>query len=330
MHCFVRRSILSALLLIAASASASIAPDDPLMKAMEAELGRSFRRLKTAGGAPLYFLAYRVYDTEQTTVSATNGALDGYGTGRRYRSLDVEVRVGSAALDNTHRIRKRYPDFDPEGYRGSSPHPVPLENDEGALRAALWAATDAELKRAQKKLTEVKANKSVLAEEEDHSGDFSVAKPAVHYGKKREMSVDRAAWEKRAREVSAVFRGEQAVQNGSFYFSAARVQRTYANSEGTRIQDDSVQYRITLSANGISDDGMTHWLYDDFEVPSADLLPSDRELAERARKLAAAIRSLRVAPLAEPFAGPAILSPRAANVFFHEIFGHRVEGHRQK
>jgi predicted Zn-dependent protease len=32
----------------------------------------------------------------------------------------------------------------------------------------------------------------------------------------------------------------------------------------------------------------------------------------------------------EPFVGPAILSGRAAGVFFHEIFGHRVEGHRQK
>ena len=28
--------------------------------------------------------------------------------------------------------------------------------------------------------------------------------------------------------------------------------------------------------------------------------------------------------------GPAILSGRAAGVFFHEIFGHRIEGHRQK
>ncbi len=36
------------------------------------------------------------------------------------------------------------------------------------------------------------------------------------------------------------------------------------------------------------------------------------------------------APIVEPFVGPAILSGRAAGVFFHEIFGHRVEGHRQK
>ena len=39
---------------------------------------------------------------------------------------------------------------------------------------------------------------------------------------------------------------------------------------------------------------------------------------------------LRKAPLVEPFSGPAILSGRAAGVFFHEIFGHRVEGNRQR
>ena len=38
----------------------------------------------------------------------------------------------------------------------------------------------------------------------------------------------------------------------------------------------------------------------------------------------------RRAPPAEPYIGPAILEGKAAGVFFHEIFGHRVEGHRQK
>jgi predicted Zn-dependent protease len=32
----------------------------------------------------------------------------------------------------------------------------------------------------------------------------------------------------------------------------------------------------------------------------------------------------------DPYTGPAILSGRAAGVFFHEIFGHRIEGHRTK
>ncbi len=42
------------------------------------------------------------------------------------------------------------------------------------------------------------------------------------------------------------------------------------------------------------------------------------------------MKALREAPLAEPFDGPALLSGRAAAVFFHEVLGHRLEGHRQR
>ena len=41
------------------------------------------------------------------------------------------------------------------------------------------------------------------------------------------------------------------------------------------------------------------------------------------------LKALRNAPVAEPYAGPALLSGRAAAVFFHEVLGHRLEGHRQ-
>ena len=40
--------------------------------------------------------------------------------------------------------------------------------------------------------------------------------------------------------------------------------------------------------------------------------------------------ALRTAPVIDPYTGPAILSGRASGVFFHEIFGHRIEGQRQK
>jgi TldD protein len=42
------------------------------------------------------------------------------------------------------------------------------------------------------------------------------------------------------------------------------------------------------------------------------------------------LTALKNAPVAEPYSGPALLSGKAAGVFFHEIFGHRVEGQRLK
>jgi predicted Zn-dependent protease len=51
---------------------------------------------------------------------------------------------------------------------------------------------------------------------------------------------------------------------------------------------------------------------------------------QAAREMSQMLSDLKNAPVAESFTGPAILSPEAAGVFFHEIFGHRVEGSRLK
>src|SRR6202012_4363648 len=59
-------------------------------------------------------------------------------------------------------------------------------------------------------------------------------------------------------------------------------------------------------------------------------LPSEKEIAAKEEKMASDLKALRAAPLAEPFDGPALLSGRAAAVFFHEVLGHRLEGHRQR
>src|SRR6185369_6838819 len=59
-------------------------------------------------------------------------------------------------------------------------------------------------------------------------------------------------------------------------------------------------------------------------------LPSEEKVREAFQKVIDRVLALRAAPLVEPFNGPAILLNRASGVFFHEIFGHRIEGHRQK
>ncbi|MBV8728859.1 MAG: peptidase U62, partial [Acidobacteriia bacterium] len=58
--------------------------------------------------------------------------------------------------------------------------------------------------------------------------------------------------------------------------------------------------------------------------------PKDDALLAAVDRVAKNLEALLRAPEAEPFVGPAIFSGRAAAVFFHEIFGHRIEGHRQK
>src|SRR5262245_32804457 len=119
-----------------------------MMKALQAELDRAFAKLKGAGDSPVYYLCYRVYETESVNISATYGAIDGIRRGDRSRDLDVELRVGTPKLDNTHKLRDA--GWDPSDSYGGGFSPMPLEDDEASIRNALWLATDAEFKSAQK------------------------------------------------------------------------------------------------------------------------------------------------------------------------------------
>jgi predicted Zn-dependent protease len=71
-------------------------------------------------------------------------------------------------------------------------------------------------------------------------------------------------------------------------------------------------------------------LYTSYFDTSPDGLPDEGQLMAEVNSMIALLSQLRNAPLVDPYSGPAILSGRAAGVFFHEIFGHRVEANRQR
>ena len=88
--------------------------------------------------------------------------------------------------------------------------------------------------------------------------------------------------------------------------------------------------RLVIQAETQADDGMDLLRVETFQAETLGHLPGEAEIAARVDKIAADLKALRVAPLAEPYDGPALLSGRAAAVFFHEVLGHRLEGHRQR
>ena len=77
-------------------------------------------------------------------------------------------------------------------------------------------------------------------------------------------------------------------------------------------------------------DGEELFLYRLFDAHDLSGLPDDTEIETSIDVLAAQLMTLSEAPFVEAYTGPAILSGRAAGVYFHETLGHRLEGHRQK
>jgi len=296
-----------------------------LLKAMEEELERSMEGLAEKGNPPPYFISYYVTETQTAGVTASYGALRWSSTDRS-RLLDVEVRVGDYTLDNTHRLRGVY-DF---MSRFPRPASISIEDDMDAIKSALWLETDKRYKAAMERLIQVKTQKTVKVEEEDVSADFSHETPERFIASISNITLDMAGWEKKLKELSALFNAYPKIYESSITLSAEAANKYLVNSEGTSIQHGATQWRLGVIARTKAEDGMDLYRYESFDAHTLDGLPDRETIRQTIEVIAKDVLALREAPVIEPYTGPAILTGRAAGVFFHEIFGHRIEGHRQK
>ncbi len=302
-------------------------PPSPVLTALQSELERAQKAL-AAQDPPPYFLGYTVTDVESVEVSASNGSLESV-TRNRTRWLDVSVRVGSYELDNTHRVpgETALPIF-------RLPSRGPLESDLPALRRALWRATDRAYKEAARQYLRVRTAKDVRVAEEDTSPDFARTGPYVFdeppaaLGSEIERQMEE--WKNRVRDYSEEFRRRRHILNSRITLVATATTRYIVTTDGIRAAHGRTLYRLGLLAESKADDGMDLNRYESFEARAAGGLPPPEKVRARITAMAADLEALRKAPVLEPYSGPAILSGRAAAVFFHEALGHRVEGHRQR
>jgi len=270
---------------------------------------------------PPYYLSYSVSDASGVSIRAEYGAL-AESTASRVRVADVQVRLGSPALDNTHGAHRA---------TAVNTMQLPLADDREALARSLWLATNTGYGTALENYLRVKTEAEVRAKEEDTSPDFSQEVPETHIGKQAApVAVDRALWERRIRALSQVFREFPDVYQNAVIMTAQSETDYFASSEGSRVVTPHEQARIVVVAATRAEDGMELYREQTFEAETVAGLPPQAELEAAMRELGKSLEELRIAPVTEPFDGPAILSGRAAAVFFHEVLGHRLEGQRQR
>jgi TldD protein len=319
---YFRFVLCSALLLCGIPLAALSSPPRPdvLLQTMQRELQRATASLAKSDPAP-YYLSYVVSDGGATTIAGSDGGLLTSASVHR-RQADVMMRVGSPALDNTHSQGR------PSGITSGA---LPLRDDPDSIARVLWLLTDREYEQASATFLRVKTNQAVQSAEEDKSPDFSQESPHNFEGASSPVAArDLKSWEDRVRRISAEFLKYPDVYS-SFVILQDGGSRSYlATSEGTTLEQSSATTRLVIEAGSRADDGMELLRVETFQAPSLDQLPSESELLEKADKVSADLKALRSAPSAEPYVGPALLSGRAAAVFFHEVLGHRLEGHRQR
>ena len=324
------------------SKAANGVPEPVLIDAMQAELHRAMQALgasivpasalETTGPAPSgakpaagqpkpYFLSYSVADAETLNITAQFGAIDQSSTNHT-RTADVQVRLGSPALDNTHGTHRT---------SALTTLPLPLTDDRAAIERSLWYATNRGYGKALDALEKVKTEQQVRAKEEDNSADFSEEKPRSEVlPPSPALSVDKTMWEARLREITAVFRAHPQILYDMAILQASHETDYFVSSEGAKVASPNQVARLIVLARTRAADGMDLFRAETFEADATGRLPGQKAVLAKTEAMAKNLDDLRVAPITEPYDGPAILSGRAAAVFFHEVLGHRLEGQRQR
>jgi TldD protein len=300
--------------------SSKAGSDPVLMKSLQQELDRAMTSLGKAEPAP-YYISYSAADQSGNILAASNGAIVAQ-LNRHERSVDISVRVGSRELGNTHGEHR---------FNAVTTASLPVEDRPDAIARVLWLNTDRMYKRAAQTYLEVKTNTKVRAQEEDSSADFSQEKPQVYNGKAvAPPQFDEKQWQERLRRYSAIFAKYPEIENSTVMLVVQNSTHYFVSSEGSRIAESQALIRVLALGSTRADDGMELARSETFDASSFDKLASEQVMTAKIEKIARDLRDLKKAPIVEPFNGPALLSGRAAAVFFHEVVGHRLEGQRQR
>jgi len=300
--------------------AAAGANDPVLLQTLQQELDRAMTSLGKADPAP-YFISYAGNEEFSSIIMASSGSLIA-DIKRHERTVDVSVRVGSRDLDNTHGENR---------FNAVTTASLPLEDKPDAIARVLWINTDRMYKKAAQGFLEVKTNTKVRADEEDSSPDFSSEKPQVYIGQEiPPPKFDQHDWEDRIRRLSAIFKKYPDIESSTVVLLVQDATRYFVSSEGSRLVDSRPLIRVLALASTRSVDGMELARSETFDASTFDKLAPEQTIAAKIDKIAQDLQKLKKAPVVEPFNGPALLSGRAAAVFFHEVVGHRLEGQRQR
>ena len=325
----MKRKILLIMLLFAVFATTAFSRDeDKLVGILKSEINRNFAVLKEQP-VPAYYIACRVHDVRSYEIATSFGSTI-YNVPFSRRSWNVDVRVGDYVMDNTKEL-KDSPNGGMQRARGMT---LAQDYNELALKNELWRITDEMYKDAVKQFENVKANVAVKVAAEDKSNDFSqetreryIEPPLKQF---KDVGFNPDEWLKKMKKYSGAFSSNKDIYDSRAQMFVELSRRYFVDTEGAEIAENQYVFRINISASTTADDGMSLPLYKSYYAYDIKDLPSDEQIMADVAELSRTISALRKAPVAETYTGPALMTAEAAGVFFHEIFGHRVEGARMK
>lgn len=297
------------------------AEKDPVLHSMLVELDRNMGQLRLEGFEKPFFIEYRIDEADGLRVRAEFGASLGPASVHR-RVARVTVHVGDYKSDSSG--------------RGDSVAELEvLDNDDIAMRSALWMATDEAYKSALAAYAQKQAALKQV-QTPPQADDLSHEKPVVVLEEPKKLKIDAAAWEQMAAKASGLFLTDASLKSkreGVEYSNAsmgAMATTSYlVNSEGTITRTSETRYDQNFSVGGQAADGMGL----DRSYYIAGNTPADLDGADAFNRHAAecimGLAELRAAPLVdEEYHGPVLMAADAAAGTLKDLLARPLAANR--
>lgn len=301
---------------------------DKMLDLMKGELKSQMTTLQK-GEYPPYYMNYRVIDNHTRIIRSSMGATNNIEEEKQIIFIP-QVRIGSPEFDNFHDSQNGVLIT-----RFMGPPtillPKDLANGADAAKEIMREEVNSRYKFAISSYERAKAKKGV--ENSDKSPDFTKVKAEKYYEpalKEDKIALDINQWQKKLNKFSGLLAENKDIIGANTTLTYKIWRKYFVSTEGSEIAENRVYINLSIKATTMSEDGMELPLNKSYFAFSIDELPSDAEIIKDLKEMSSKLSKLKVAPLVQPFTGPALLSGSASGVFFHEIFGHRVEGQKMK
>ena len=288
---------------------------DPVFEAMQSELKRASTLTLNQLEKP-YFVSYAVDEGRVWGASATNGGLV-TSSASRFRIPEVHIRVGDYKFDNTN--------FAGGGGGGARYNlgAFPLEDDPLVIRQYLWLATDSAYKGSLQQIARKRAAlRSVTVNEQ--LADLAPAAKFILLRDYKPLVFDNAAWNSRARTVSALFDAFPALRTSLVEYTAIDGYHRFVNSEGTEIRKAENLGSVQIRASGQAPDGMIVRDWAIFYTNDITKMFPEAELTRAALGVGAQVLKLAAAPMGESYTGPILFEGIASAQLMAEILGRNL------
>ena len=295
---------------------------DPLLDILRSELNHQFEEMQNLERPP-YFMDFRVVDETRRSIHTEFGVVSSI-VNTRVRNFVPSIRIGDMEFDNK---------IQPGQVAGGQRINLPLNDDPMAIKQVIWDECFNRFRRAIDDFERAVARREVRVEQEDRAPSFSEAPVEIYFEPPLSAEVtsfDEAYWSERLKRLSVEFLRNPDIEQGSARIRFDHQRRYYLNSEGTEVVQNLTYAEISINGMIRAEDGMVLPLFTSYFAFLPCGLPTDEEMLADVESLIERLVMLQNAPLVSSYTGPALLSGAASGVFFHEIFGHRIEGQRLK